>query len=389
MTDGVPAEVPYVAGIISLSPSTPNSHVAILSNTYGIPFVYLANSADVSKAWQLVNKLTFLCVQESSGVCSVQLTDAMANYTSDEIAEMLAMKTPGTLDISPIVPYGSYGADANNLLPKDINQFGGKASNYGMLRTSIPGNSPRAAAISFDLWNAFLDQPLTPTASTIIEPNGYVLFWADNQTSQGNRHAGFKLSEGGEAIGLFNIDGTTLIDGFDYGQQTANISYGRTSDGNNSWTFFSGGQITPNAANPGSGDKPQQGLFVNEFMADNDNIIADEYGQYDDWFEIYNAGPAPVDLGGMYLTDNLNDPTNWMIPVGITGTTLRQEIANRLAGFSYPPSNLAALSAQLAAIRNIITNPNVTHFTQQQQDAIIALLQDPNYGFNPEQKYTL
>ena len=53
MTDGVPAEVPYVAGIISLSPSTPNSHVAILSKTYGIPFVYLANASDISKAWQL------------------------------------------------------------------------------------------------------------------------------------------------------------------------------------------------------------------------------------------------------------------------------------------------------------------------------------------------
>ena len=30
LTDGVPAEVPFVAGILSLAPSTPNSHVAIL-----------------------------------------------------------------------------------------------------------------------------------------------------------------------------------------------------------------------------------------------------------------------------------------------------------------------------------------------------------------------
>src|SRR5690606_20215719 len=38
LTDGVPAEVPLVAGILSLVPSTPNSHVAILCNTYNIPF---------------------------------------------------------------------------------------------------------------------------------------------------------------------------------------------------------------------------------------------------------------------------------------------------------------------------------------------------------------
>jgi len=382
MTDGVPAEVPYVAGIISLSPSTPNSHVAILSNTYGIPFVYLSNASDVTKAWQLVNKLTLVCVQETSGVCSVQLKDAIANYLPEEIDEMLAMKTPGTLDISPIVSYGSYGADANNLLPKDINQFGGKSSNYGMLRTSIPGNSPRAAAISFDLWNAFLDQPLTPCASTIIDPCSHVLFWADSQPAQGVRHADFKLSKSGETIGLSDSGGT-LIDGLTFGVQSQDISYGRTPDGNNTWTFFYGADITPNASNSGSGVRPTQGLFINEFMAENKTAVTDEYSEHDDWIEIYNAGPTSVNLGGMYLTDDLSNPTKWMIPVGLTGNTLREEIANRLAGYSYPPSNLAALSAQLAVIRNIITNPNITHFTQQQQDAIIALLQDPNYGFDP------
>jgi hypothetical protein len=38
LTDGVPAEIPFVAGVISLSPSTPNSHVAILATTWGGSF---------------------------------------------------------------------------------------------------------------------------------------------------------------------------------------------------------------------------------------------------------------------------------------------------------------------------------------------------------------
>ncbi|NIP95548.1 MAG: hypothetical protein GWO24_19730, partial [Akkermansiaceae bacterium] len=46
LTDGVPAEVPFVAGIISLAPSTPNSHVAILAQSYGVPFVYLREPAE-------------------------------------------------------------------------------------------------------------------------------------------------------------------------------------------------------------------------------------------------------------------------------------------------------------------------------------------------------
>ena len=122
---------------------------------------------------------------------------------------------------------------------------------------------------------------------------------------------------------------------------------------------MNGFDITPNASNTGGSGNPASGLFINEFMADNDNIVADEYGEYEDWIELYNSGQTSVDLGGMYLSDDLDDPTNWMIPVGISGTTLREEIANRLGGYTYPVSNLAALSADLAAIRNIITNPAI------------------------------
>jgi len=39
LTDGIPAELPFLAGIISLVPSTPNSHVAILARTQTVPFV--------------------------------------------------------------------------------------------------------------------------------------------------------------------------------------------------------------------------------------------------------------------------------------------------------------------------------------------------------------
>ena len=37
----------------------------------------------------------------------------------------------------------------------------------------------------------------------------------------------------------------------------------------------------------------------------------DEWGEFDDVLELYNAGPDPVDLGGMYLTDDLENPTKF------------------------------------------------------------------------------
>jgi spore coat protein H len=56
------------------------------------------------------------------------------------------------------------------------------------------------------------------------------------------------------------------------------------------------------------------GLRINEFMASNDTTIANEYGDYSDWIEIYNADNIPHFLGNKYLTDNLSDRNKWKMP---------------------------------------------------------------------------
>jgi len=55
-------------------------------------------------------------------------------------------------------------------------------------------------------------------------------------------------------------------------------------------------------------------LVINEFMADNDSIIADEYGDFGDWIEVYNADTVDVYLGDKYLSDHINNPNKWMMP---------------------------------------------------------------------------
>jgi hypothetical protein len=72
--------------------------------------------------------------------------------------------------------------------------------------------------------------------------------------------------------------------------------------------------VTPGATNAAS----VISLFINEWMASNTNTLADpsEFPNlaFDDWFEIYNPGPDPVDLGGYWLTDNLSNPRGFMVP---------------------------------------------------------------------------
>ncbi len=161
LTDGVPAEIPAVAGIISLMPSTPNSHVAILSRSQGVPFVHLAVEAEAAQARGLVGGTVYLAVTKDAHgpSCAVELLD-VGFLTEDEKSSLLSLKKETPLVIQSMRSPGRLWADTNDLHSADIGSFGGKASNYGVLRRAIPGSSQPAMAFSFDLWNSFLDQPL-------------------------------------------------------------------------------------------------------------------------------------------------------------------------------------------------------------------------------------
>jgi hypothetical protein len=79
----------------------------------------------------------------------------------------------------------------------------------------------------------------------------------------------------------------------------------------------------PGLVVPGEGNRAYTDasvLYINEFMADNDNVIEDpdDPNNFEDWIEIYNADVTTINLSGMYLTDDLDNPKQWRIPEGIT-----------------------------------------------------------------------
>jgi len=59
-----------------------------------------------------------------------------------------------------------------------------------------------------------------------------------------------------------------------------------------------------------------QGIVINEFMASNAGILQDDEAQFDDWVELYNPSSQAVDVAGMFLTDDLGNPTKWQFPAG-------------------------------------------------------------------------
>ena len=54
--------------------------------------------------------------------------------------------------------------------------------------------------------------------------------------------------------------------------------------------------------------------IITEFMADNDDVLQDGYGDLSDWIEISNLGDASLDLAGWHLTDDPADLTKWTFP---------------------------------------------------------------------------
>ncbi len=59
----------------------------------------------------------------------------------------------------------------------------------------------------------------------------------------------------------------------------------------------------------------QQGeVVLNEFLAVNQNDTTDENGAHEDWIEIYNRTPNPLNLFGLYLSDTYANLTKYSFP---------------------------------------------------------------------------
>jgi hypothetical protein len=65
---------------------------------------------------------------------------------------------------------------------------------------------------------------------TVLAADSYLVVWCDKDEEQGDFHAGFKLSSGGETIFLSYSDGTILQE-ITYDAQTTDMSYSRSPNG--------------------------------------------------------------------------------------------------------------------------------------------------------------
>jgi len=148
--------------------------------------------------------------------------------------------------------------------------------------------------------------PSTYPDSVTVQPGDFILFYANKGQESSVLNLNFKLSGGGEQVGLWDAE-QVVMDTLTYGEQFADTSYGRYHNGTENWYLMS--DFTPGESNVNPNVGPTDVvLYINEFMASNDFAFPGPQGDYPDWIEIYNAGEEAVMLGGYYMADDLVDP---------------------------------------------------------------------------------
>lgn len=63
-------------------------------------------------------------------------------------------------------------------------------------------------------------------------------------------------------------------------------------------------------------------LRLNEILVFNDSSAVDDFGMRSPWIEIFNSAYNNVNIAGCYLTDDLDEPTKYWIPTGISTTNI-------------------------------------------------------------------
>ena len=167
------------------------------------------------------------------------------------------------------------------------------------------------------------DAPATPRkwvfpANVSIPANGYLVVLMDSSrpasTTAGSvLNTGFNLKSEGDDMEFYAPGAIpALADSVRFGPQAANYSIGRVPSGTGAFVLTT---PTPGAANVPQALGSQATLRINEWMA--------SPGSGDDWFEVYNPDPLPVQMSGLHFKDSANIPspvsTLSFIGVGLNG----------------------------------------------------------------------
>lgn len=156
-------------------------------------------------------------------------------------------------------------------------------------------------------------------AGTSIAAGQFLRVWLDGEpgeTAAGHLHASFRPTAGGGSIALTQTNGnsTRIVDYLNYTNVAPDRSYGLFPDSRpaSPRSFF---VVTPGAPNDNTSAPAE--IYINEWLVSNVAAFPDPAdSNFEDWFELYNAGDEAVDLTGYRMTDLLSNSNKFVVPSG-------------------------------------------------------------------------
>ena len=194
-------------------------------------------------------------------------------------------------------------------VPGITNLMGGR-SNYLLALSDFIQTEPTISNISLSNETPALNESITISV-TVTDGNTVYLgyrnetiapFTSVQMYDDGNH------GDGSAGDGTFGIDLLINNSEVQYFIYAENDNAGKFSPQRAQYEFYT---ITADNSGTSSSD-----LVINEFLASNGTIATDQDGEYDDWIELYNNSSESIDLEGYYLSDDLNDLSQWAIPSG-------------------------------------------------------------------------
>ena len=157
--------------------------------------------------------------------------------------------------------------------------------------------------------------------NTILQSNEFLTVCADTNTFKnaypnaknymGNFN--FRLDNKTDELKLFGST-YSIIDYVEYTIDTAIFNEGETK----TLTFYDSLWL-PGLIGGGTPSNPsireiKKSIFINEFLAVNDSVNADENNEYDDWVELFYNTNSTLYLGDFYLSDDFDEPLLAKLP---------------------------------------------------------------------------
>jgi len=185
-------------------------------------------------------------------------------------------------------------------------------NNYLLGLSDFTQTQPTISDITLSSTAPIINEMVTISA-TIADENAVILGYRDALGAPFTKVEMFDDGAHNDGVandGIYGVD-ILVTNGFmQYFIYAENNNAGKFSPVRAEYEYHT---LTATTSNPIVGD-----LVINEFMASNDETIADQNGEFDDWIEIYNNSSTTIDIGGYFLSDDASDLMKWEFPSGTT-----------------------------------------------------------------------